>query len=169
MVFLKSDVFGLALYESSSSVEVQRADGTDVPVEHLTPTHLRWMQRTYTRSTAHHFSTGRLTLRAFAADRSMTWQQEWAEKKPGELPHRFQTIRRILVEAVPAIALMEKACLEAEEREREWAILKAQRDREERERREKEAYKESREQLLAIVDRWALARRIEDFFQDLER
>jgi len=64
---------------------------------------------------------------------------------------------------------MEKARVEAEERRRQWEIQKAIQEQEERERREKEAYKESREQLLAIVDRWALARRIEDFFQDLER
>ena len=75
-----------------------------------------------------------------------------------------------MLEAVPEIETqLEQARLEAEERRREAEIQHAKWEREERERREKEAYKESREQLLAIVDRWALARRIEDFFQDLER
>jgi hypothetical protein len=74
-----------------------------------------------------------------------------------------------LLEAVPEIERqLEQARLEAEERRREAEIQHAKWEREERERREKEAYKESREQLLAIVDRWALARRIEDFFADAE-
>ena len=110
-----------------------------------------------------------MALRAYSAS-GMKWQQEWVERKPGELPHRFRTIRRSLLEAVPGIEKqLEQARLEAEEQERQWQIADAKRRREEQERREREAYKESREQLLAIVDRWALARRIEDFFQDLER
>ena len=170
VVFVKDVAFGLTLFESSSPVEVQKVNGAWIPVAQLTPAHLRWMQRNYTWKTTEHLPTGRLTLRAFAAERSVTWQQEWAEKKLGELPHRFHTIRRTLVKAVPAIGvLMEKARLEAEVRRREAEIQHAKWEREERERREKEAYKESRDQLLAIVDRWALARRIEDFFQDLER
>jgi hypothetical protein len=62
--------------------------------------------------------------------------------------------------------LVEETHLEAEARRREAEIQHA---KWERERREKEAYNGSQEQLLAILDRWALARRIEDSFQDLER
>jgi hypothetical protein len=124
------------------------------------------MQRNYTWKTTDHLPTGSLALRAYAA-LGVKWQQEWVERKAGELPHRFRTNRRTLVQAVPAIEqALERARLEAEERHRDWEIEKAKRDREEQERREQQAYKESREQLLAIVDRWALACRIEDFFAD---
>ena len=92
------------------------------------------------------------------------------ERTPGNLPHRLRKVRRTLLQPVPnSEKRLEQAHLDAEERERHWQIAEAKRRREEQERREREAYKESREQLLAIVDRWALARRIEDFFQDLER
>jgi len=65
---------------------VQKVNGAWIPVAQLTPAHLRWMQRNYTWKTIEHLPTGRLTLRAYAADRSVTWQQEWAEKKPGNSP-----------------------------------------------------------------------------------
>jgi hypothetical protein len=42
-------------------------------------------------------------------------REEWAERKPGDLPHRFGTIRRTLEQAVPTIeGLVEKARLEAQ-------------------------------------------------------
>ena len=170
VVFVKDVAFGLTLYEPSEQVKVHYVDGKYVPATELTPAHLRWMQRNHTWDTTRYLPVGRLALRAWAADRSVEWREEWAERKPGDLRHRFGTIRRILEQAVPTIeGLVEKARLEAEERRKAREIEQAKRDREERERQEREAYKESREQLLAIVERWALARRIEEFFLDAER
>jgi len=169
VVFVGSVVFGLTLYETSAPVEVQYIKGEYIPVAQLTPGQFQWTRRNYTFTTTRHLPTGRLALRAYSAS-GMKWREEWVERKPGELPHRFRTIRRTLLEAVPGIEKqLEQARLEAEEHERQWQIADAKRRREEQERREREADKESREQLLTIVDRWALARRIEDFFQDLER
>lgn len=170
LVFVKSVAFGLTLYETSAPVELQHIRHDYVPVSELTPADLRWIQRNYTWTTTEHRPTGKLALRAYAGDGWANWQQEWVERKPGELPHRFRTIRRTLVDAVPEIERqIEKARQEADERNRQWEIAAAKRRQEERERREREAYKASREQLLAIADRWALARRIEEFFRDLER
>jgi hypothetical protein len=63
-----------------------------------------------------------------------------------------------------------------EEAEKEAAIERArwqeecrERERQEQVRRRAEAVKASRQQLLALVDDWALARSIESFFEDAER
>ena len=55
------------------------------------------------------------------------------------------------------------------ERQRREAECRERELREQEERRRAQAVKESREQLFAIVDAWALADRIERFFDDAER
>ena len=170
LVFVKDVAFGLTLYESSEPVEVRYVNGDYIPITQLNPVHHRWISRNHSWSSTHYLPTGRLTLRAYAAQSGVTWQHEWVERRPGELPHRFRTVRRVLVQSVPEVEqLVEKARLEAEEETRRWKAQVERWEREERERREKEAHNESREHLLAIVDRWALARRIEEFFRDIEQ
>jgi GTP1/Obg family GTP-binding protein len=56
----------------------------------------------------------------------------------------------------------------AEEQRRRWEEEEERRRREEAERRNREARKASIDQLLAIINRWGVARRIEDFFQEAE-
>jgi hypothetical protein len=57
------------------------------------------------------------------------------------------------------------AAIERERRAAQWREY----ERQEEARRQAEAHKASRQQLLAIVDDWSLARSIESFFEDAER
>lgn len=52
---------------------------------------------------------------------------------------------------------------------REFEIQKEKWRIEEESRARAEAVKRSRQELLAIVEQWAFAKRIEDFFEDVER
>jgi hypothetical protein len=89
--------------------------------------------------------------------------------KPGEFPGRFKAVVRELSEAVPELAkLTDAAERRAEEQRRRWEEEEERRRREEAERRNREARKASIDQLLAIINRWGVARRIEDFFQEAE-
>jgi len=78
-------------------------------------------------------------------------------------------VRHLETEAATIAGLVEEA-------ERQWAIerkrLEEQQQqwmREEQERRRAQNLKASREELFAIIEAWAVAKRIEDFFEDVEK
>ncbi len=170
VVFVGNVGFGLTLFEPSESEKVHYVDGSYIRETELTPRQQRWMQRHRTWDTTQYLPTGRLTLRAYAVSGGVDWQQEWPEKAPGELSHRFRTVEKVLREAVPHIEeLLEQNRLEAERQRQARGVQQRERERQEAERRRAEALKESRDQLLAIVDEWALACQIESFFGDLEQ
>lgn len=112
--------------------------------------------------------SGRLTLRAYAP--GLAWQQEWRERKAGALPKKLRAVVRELAEAIPRIQeLQAEADREAEIRHCEWKEQQRRWRKEEAERRRPEAFKAGREQLMAIIDEWALATRVEAFCTDIER
>ena len=74
---------------------------------------------------------------------------------------KVTTIVREVEAIVPSLV---QRCDEAEEE----AAIEREHGREEQARRLAEARKASRQQLLAIVDDWSLARNIESFFEDAE-
>jgi hypothetical protein len=77
---------------------------------------------------------------------------------------------RELESIVPTIVQRrEEAQRQAEIERQRWEAECREEKRRERERRRAQLIKESREQLFAIVDDWALADRIERFFDDAER
>jgi hypothetical protein len=121
-------------------------------------------------ATTQYMPCGRLALRAYVPTRSAKWEQHWREAKVGELPKKFNAIVRDLKASIPAIMqqaeeAQKQAEIESQRREAEWREYR----RREEERRRAEAFKESRQQLLLIVEHWALARNIESFFEDAER
>jgi hypothetical protein len=167
VTFVDKLAVGLTLYEASENVEVVEIDGAYVRLLEA----LESSRRRLPNWTTHRYlPTGRLVLRAYAPYHHVSWQQEWREKKPGDLRHRFRTIRRELRAAIPTIkAMLEQAEREAEVQRQHWEAQSREIARQQQERRRAEALKASRDQLLAIVERWALARRIDEFFRDLEQ
>jgi hypothetical protein len=97
------------------------------------------------------------------------WEKQWREPAPGELSLRFRRSFAIsTVEAATIAGLVEEA-------ERQWTIerqrLEVQRQqwiREEQERRRAQDLKASRDELFAIIEAWAVAKRIEEFFAAAE-
>jgi hypothetical protein len=166
VTFVGKLAFGLTLFEASERVEVVSLNGTYVRLTEA----MKLPRRRLPDWTTHvYLPTGRLVLRAYAPYGQVTWQKEWREIKPGDLCHRFRTLRRELREAVPTIqATLEEAARAAEAQRQRWIAESLERERRELERRRAEAVRASREELLAIVERWALARRVEDFFGDAE-
>jgi len=56
-----------------------------------------------------------------------------------------------------------------EARQREERARKEQEEREERGRKRKAAHKTSHDELLAAIDHWAWARRVDEFFAEIDR
>lgn len=99
------------------------------------------------------------------------------ETAAGALARMLPTIQHELEAAAPTIDRLaadadERAEVrkrQREEEQRRWEERERERERQELERRRQQAAKESRDQLLAIVDAWALANRVERFFRDASR
>ena len=149
----------------------RRTHGKYVKVSDLPSLPARYQRlpewRTWT--TTHHVPSGLLTLRAWAPYSGVEWQKEWKEKQAGDLERRAKAIRSDLEDSIPEIVrLIEKERLAAEERTRQWEEQKRRWRRGEHERRTAQAFKDSTEDLLARVERWALAQRINGFFRDVE-
>ena len=110
---------------------------------------------------------GRLGLRAYSPYGRVPWERLWTEPKVGALARKLITIVKELEAEAPNIAKRyEEAQRQAEIEHQRWLAECRERPRREREQRRAAAVKASREQLLAIIDEWALARRVESFFED---
>jgi hypothetical protein len=170
LVFVGSVAIGLTLYELSASVEVQYVDGKYIPVSQIPKKKRRALQSSPWLTSHHDLPTGKLCLRASSPYPTAQWEKQWRESEPGELSAKIPSIVRHLESEAATIARLveegeRKAVIERkhfEEEHKQWV-------REEQERRRARNAKASREELFAIIEAWAVARRIEDFFEDVAR
>lgn len=172
LVFVGPVAFGLTLFELAEEVEVKLEWNSpvryvriaDVPPKrrptwaHTDTTYKRYMP------------CGRLALRAYSPHGLVTWERRWQESAVGQLAKKFKTIIRELQAAGPEIvSLRDEAEIRAQAERQRWEAERRELERRERERRRAEAAKEARQQLLAIVQEWSVARGLEAFFEDAER
>lgn len=169
VVYVGEVAFGLTLIELSQSVEVTYKNSKWVPVSGVPVRKGRGARAYDDWTTWHDLPSGRLVLAAYLLYAGSYWRREWQEDKPGDLSGKVKTITRALKREAPAVV---KAVAEAKhQREvahKQWEAQQAEWRRQEAERRRIELDKRSREELLAIVDSWARAKRIEEFFGDAE-
>ena len=87
-----------------------------------------------------------------------------------DLSGRIPSIVRELEKATVEIArLVEEGERQAEIERQRWEVQREQWCREEEARRTAKALKDSKEELLQVIDTWAEAKRFEEFFADAER
>ena len=167
LAFVGSVAIGLTVFEPAEEAEGRHVDGKFVRASEL-PTPRR--PRAYEWTSKHMFPSRRLAVRAYSPYRGTSWEKTWAEPSPGRLGTSIKRIRGELVEAAPRISEM---AIDAERlRQQEQARLEAEHQRwrvEEARRLHSEAVKASRAELLSAVEGWSLARRVEQFFEDVER
>ena len=85
--------------------------------------------------------------------------QQWRETKKRDLSTRIPAIIRELEKATVEIArLVEEGKRQAELERQRWAAQMEEWEREEAERRAAEALKDSKEELLEIIDMWATSK-----------
>jgi GTP1/Obg family GTP-binding protein len=109
-------------------------------------------------------------LQAYSPYPGTRWANRWPETKKRDLGSQIKAIVKELKQAAVEIArLVEEAERQAELNRQKWEAEREQWRREEAERRAVEARKESRDELLQIIDVWTRANRIEQFFRDAEQ
>jgi hypothetical protein len=145
-------------------------DGKYIPVSQIPEKKRRAIHPSLVLTSHHDLPTGKLCLRASSPYPTARWEKQWRESEPGELSTKIPSIvRHLESEAATIAGLVEegerKAAIERkhlEEQHQQWV-------REELERRRVQNVKASREDLFAIIEAWAVAKRIEEFFEDIER
>jgi hypothetical protein len=164
-------LFGLTLYELSEHVEVEYSKGGYVRISEKERARKQRLRGRFGSDWTHmeDLPSGRLALKAYSGYSGTTWERTWAEKKPGEIDAWAARIIRKLKAAAPAVAKqVEEARHRAEVRHQKWLEEKAEREKRETAQRRLDAQAASREGLLKAIDSWAAARKIEDFFADVE-
>jgi hypothetical protein len=168
VVHIGAGAFGLTLYEVTEHVEVTYRWDRPIRYVRATPSPTKRRSAWETDSTTkQHMPCGRLGLRAYSPYGRVHWERQWTEPKVGALARKLITIVKELESEAPNIAKRyEEARRQAEIEHQRWLAECRERERREREQRRAAAMKASRDQLLALIDEWALARRVESFFED---
>ncbi len=124
----------------------------------------------YSWTSMHDLPSGRLCVQAYSPYHRADWKRQWRESKPGDFPGKLSAIvKELKREAATIVQLVEEGERKAEIERQQWEAKQVIWRREEEERRRIKAIKDSREELSEIIKAWAKAKRIEDFFADVER
>lgn len=170
VVYIGTVAIGLTVIEMSEKAEARYVNGEYVRLtDYVTKRRGRYVQDPSWTST-HDFPTGRLCLQAYSPYPRADWIQQWRGTSARDLSGRIPAIVRELEKATVEIArLVEEGERQAEiERKRREAEYERWRRAEEA-RRAAKALKDSKEELLQVIDAWAEAKRLEEFFADAER
>jgi hypothetical protein len=172
IVYVGTVAFGLTIYELTEEAEVEWTNGKYVRVTSASTAKRRGYSssESYRYTSTRQMPSGKLCLRAYSPYSLASWKREWRESASGDLSAKFGTaIRKLEAETGAILKLLEEGARKAEQFRLEWEAQQLQYRRELEERHRIKATQESREQLLKIVEAWALATRIEAFFDDIER
>ena len=170
VVYIGTVAIGLTLFELAESVEVRWVGGKYVPIAKLPVS--RRSRYAHASSWAHtrDLPSGRLCVQVYSLYQGTDWKRQWRESKAGDFPAKFAAIARALEREAATIAkLVEEAQHRAELERQRWEEVQEKWRREEAERRRIKAIKDSRTELLEIIEAWGEAKRIEEFFKDAEQ
>jgi hypothetical protein len=171
---------GLTIYEVSEEAEAKHVNGKYVRISDLQVPKRRPRYEAYSWTSTHQFLTGRLAVRAYSPYHDVEWQRTWIEPKAGDLLGMFDEMTRSLKRhaslLVPQVKeAMEKQRLEHERWEAErQAWIKQRAIEEEARRREAiaqaraQAIADSKKDLLAIIQTWDQAKRVQGFLREIE-
>jgi hypothetical protein len=170
VVYVGTVAIGLTVIEMAEEVEVRYVDGKYIREQDYIPPKRSRYAHEFTWTTQKDYPTGRLCLQAYAPYRRAHWVKRWQETRKRDLGSQIKTIVKELKEAAVVIArLVEEGERQAEIEHKKWEAQQEIWRREKAERHAAQALKESREELLQIIDRWGRANRIDQFFRDAEQ
>lgn len=170
VVYVGTLAIGLTIIEMSEEVEVRHVNGEYVRVEDYVPTKRSRYAMDHTWTIRKDLPTGRLCLQAYSPYPRAKWVNQWRETEDRDLGSQIKAIVKGLEQAAVEIAgLVEEGERQAKIEHEKWEAQRAQWRREEAERLAAKALKDSKEDIHRIIDRWAEANRIEQFFTDAER
>jgi hypothetical protein len=169
IVFVGTVAIGLTVFEMSENVEVKYQNGKYTRVSEL-PVKKTKRYESHSWTSMHDLPSGRLCIQAYSPYPRAEWKRQWRESKAGDFPGRLSAIVKELKREAATIAqLVEEGERQAEIERQKWEAQQIVWRREEAERMRIKAHKDSREELSQIIKAWAEAKKIEDFFTDIER
>lgn len=169
VVYIQDIVIGLTVFEISEEVEMGYINGKYVPIAAYLNNPLVKSKAAFSWTTKKDKPSGRLCIQAYSAHPGTHWLKQWKESKPGEFSKKLKSIVNEICDSVDEISQATQVAIqEAEERKRRWEI-QCEKDRHDaEERRRANNLKISRDELLTIIESWAEAKRIDDFFNDAQ-
>lgn len=169
VVYIQDVVIGLTVFEISEEIEVGYLNGEYIPLADYLNNPLIKKKSAFSWTSSQNMPSGRLCIQAYSTHLGTKWLKQWRESKPGEFSKILKTIVNELCDAAPEIAQATKVAIqEAEERKRQWDIQREKDRLEAEERRRVKNLKESQDDLFSIIETWAEAKRIDEFFKDAQ-
>jgi hypothetical protein len=159
---------GLAVVEMSEAVLMRYINGKYIrDADYVPPKASRYVAHSWT--TTMELPCGRLRLIAYSPYWRVAWSTEWQETKKAGLTRELRTIVKALEEA--AVELVEKlneAARQAEIERLKWLAAEEQRRQEEDRHRVQQSIKDSKAQLIHIIQSWADVMNVERFLQGVQ-
>ncbi len=170
VVYVGTVAIGMTIIEMSEEVEMRYVNGKYIREdEYVLPKSRRnFSDNSWT--TKKQLSSGRLCLQAYSPYARAKWLHHWKEANGRDLKSQIKGIVQEFERSVIEISrLVEEASRQIELERQEWEEQSKKWHREEEERRAAKALKESKDDILRIIDNWDKAKRIEQFISDIER
>ncbi len=169
VVYIGTVAVGLTVIEMSEEVEVRYVNGEYIRERDYIPARRGRYAYDHSWTTKKYLPSGRLCLQAYAPYPRAQWTKRWQETQKRDLDSQIKTIITELERAVVNIArFVEEGERQAAIERKRWEEQQEQWRREQERRRTAQVLKESKEELLQIIDKWAEANRMEQFFRDAE-
>jgi hypothetical protein len=170
VVYVGTVAIGLTVIEMSERVTARYIDGKYIrETDYSSPTKRGRRVADQTWTTQKSFPSGRLCLQAYSPYMGTKWARQWHQSKGADLSGVIPSIVRELRGAAGEIArLVKVAQKEAEKEHQRWEVMQQQWRQEEAHKRAAQALKDSKDELLSIIDAWGRSNRIENFFQEVE-
>jgi hypothetical protein len=169
VAFIGTVAFGVTIFEMSENVEVEYQNGKYTRVSELPFKKLRRYE-SYSWRSMSDLPSRRLCVQVYSPYQRVAWVRQWRESKSGDFPRKLAgLVKELESEAANIVKRFAEGERQAEiERQRREEERRVQ-AREEAERRRLKSIKDSRDELSEIIKAWAKAKRIEEFFADVER
>jgi vacuolar-type H+-ATPase subunit I/STV1 len=108
-------------------------------------------------------------VQAYSPYTGTSWKHEWRESKSGDFPGQFLSIVKSLQqEASNIVNLVEENERQTKIRHDEWEIQQQKWRRKEDEKKQIKNIKDSKTELLSIIEAWVDTKRIDEFFKDAQ-
>ncbi|PPD51397.1 MAG: hypothetical protein CTY12_08120 [Methylotenera sp.] len=169
VVYIQDVVIGLTVFEISEEIEFGYLNGEYIPITQYLQHPKVKNKSVFTWTTKQDRPSGRLCIQAYSTYPGTNWLKQWRESKPGEFSKTLKSIVNDLCNSVEEISQASRiAKQEAEKRQRQWDIQREKDRLEAEERRRAKNLKDSRDELFSIIESWAEAKRIDEFFKDAQ-
>jgi hypothetical protein len=170
VVYIGNVPIGLTLFETTEEIEAVYDHGKYLPVRDLSAAELRRYQGPHHWRTKQEGATGRFWIQAYCPHQMVAWKKQWRVDGGKDVAKLVPAVILELETAAPfLVSQVAEAEARAEAQRRQWAEESRLRREEEERRRQAKLRQNATSDLLAAIDAWDRASRIQDWFAAVER